>query len=164
MSHKEPTNQVGRTTTWSGCKLHEPLIFQCSTKAAGQHDCPVCVCTACIHMCVFTFPPMQAGHDSRPTAPEQPNQDLFLPLPTGLLQPGQKELHSGVRMGLYTWRQLCSPQFHSSKCRMWFVLKIIIIIISMMRYAVGCELTELNHFLKCLLPCKHLSVLEMNIL
>lgn len=53
-----------------------------------------------VYVCVCVFPllPSQAGHDSWPTAAEQPSQDLFLTLLACLLQPGQKELHAGVRM------------------------------------------------------------------
>lgn len=52
----------------------------------------ICVCP-----CMFRLL-SQAGHDCRPTEPEQPNQDLFLPIPACLLQPGQKELRPGVRI------------------------------------------------------------------
>lgn len=57
----------------------------------------VCMNIMCMNMCTCVFP-SQAGHDSRPTAAEQPSQDLFLTLLACLLQPGQKELHTGVRM------------------------------------------------------------------
>lgn len=58
-----------------------------------------CVCMhVFLGVPVFSLLPSQAGHDSRPTDPEQPRQDLFHPLPACLLQPGQKELHTGVRI------------------------------------------------------------------
>lgn len=70
------------------CPTHTSLFF-------FPFACNYVWMCMCISVCLLSS---QVGHDSRSTDPEQPSQDVFLPLADCLSQPGQKESQPGVRM------------------------------------------------------------------
>lgn len=128
MPHQEPADQVGRTLY---CK-RSACVYAFLIHAWVYLMLFFSFCSLCFCMFVPVFASLQAGHDSRPTAPEQPSQGLFLPLPVCLLQPGEEELHPGVRIpptySIYppTLSFTCHMgSVHSSvaQFRSWFVLR-----------------------------------------
>lgn len=91
----------------------EETLFLCISEHAHKHEDVSFF--GCLHaVCVHVFAPPQAGPDSWPKGPQQPSQDLFLPLPASLLQPGEEELHSGVRNTPSASPLLLSPALSQS--------------------------------------------------